>query len=238
MAGDWIPIRCDIASEPEVIRIAEQTGLDEDAVVGKLHRLWSWANRHTADGNAPGVTEKWIDRYLHCDGFAEAMTIVGWLNSDDYAVWFPKFDRFNSQSAKSRALTAKRVAEHKRKSNAGSNASGNGASVSDALPKEEKRREDIVSSTKKQKRSRFKPPTVEEVRAFCAEKSYSVDAEAFVAHYEANGWKVGRNAMKSWQSACVTWHKRSGEFTNARGSPHDDREAARAHALKLLESDG
>lgn len=59
--------------------------------------------------------------------------------------------------------------------------------------------------------SRFAPPSVEEVRKFCAEKGYSVDAERFVAFYESKGWKVGRNPMKSWRASCVTWHKRNAE---------------------------
>ena len=55
---------------------------------------------------------------------------------------------------------------------------------------------------------RFIPPTVDEVRAHCREKGYTFDAESFVAFYESNGWKVGRNKVKSWKACCVTWAKR------------------------------
>ena len=57
MAGDWIPMRVDLADDPAVISIATATGLDELAVVGRLHRLWSWANRHLTTGAAPSVSE-------------------------------------------------------------------------------------------------------------------------------------------------------------------------------------
>jgi hypothetical protein len=137
MAGDWIAIRCDLANEPEVISIAEATGLDEYGVVGRLHRLWSWANRHTTDGNAPSVTYSWVDRYLNCDWFAVSMAAVGWLGHDGTALLFPKFERFNSQGAKQRLLTAKRVASHKREGNA----KGNAPTVTKALPKEQNRTE-------------------------------------------------------------------------------------------------
>ena len=63
----------------------------------------------------------------------------------------------------------------------------------------------------KPKGARFAPPSVDEVRAYCAEKGYTFDPEAFVAFYESKGWKVGRNPMKSWQAACTTWQKREGE---------------------------
>lgn len=134
-------MRTDIATDPAVISIAARLSADEDAVVGKLHRIWSWADLHTIDGNASGVTEIWIDRYLSSPGFAREMVRVGWLQVDEAGVVFPHFDRHNGKTGKQRALTAKRVAEHKQKSNA----KGNGDSVTSALPREEKRREDIRS---------------------------------------------------------------------------------------------
>ena len=49
------------------------------------------------------------------------------------------------------------------------------------------------------------PPTFEEVKAYIAEKGYNVDAEKFYAFYSSNGWKVGRNPMKNWKQAVVSW---------------------------------
>jgi len=49
---------------------------------------------------------------------------------------------------------------------------------------------------------------VEKVKACIAERGYHVDAEAFISFYESNGWKVGKNPMKSWRAALVTWEKR------------------------------
>ena len=54
----------------------------------------------------------------------------------------------------------------------------------------------------------FQKPTLSELQHYIREKGYHVDAEAFIAFYESNGWKVGKNPMKSWQSALVTWEKR------------------------------
>lgn len=54
----------------------------------------------------------------------------------------------------------------------------------------------------------FVKPTVEEVSAYIAERGYTFSAEEFVAFYESNGWKVGKNPMKSWQAACVTWQSK------------------------------
>lgn len=80
------------------------------------------------------------------------------------------------------------------------------------------------TSQAKPKGRRFVPPSVDEVRAHCAEKGYTFDPEAFVAFYESKGWMVGRNPMKSWPAACATWQKRE---TAARGREEDDDEYAR-----------
>lgn len=64
-------------------------------------------------------------------------------------------------------------------------------------------------------RTPMKRPTLEEVQAYIAEKGYSVDAESFIAFYESNGWKVGKNPMKSWRAALVTWQKRNANASTA-----------------------
>ncbi len=52
----------------------------------------------------------------------------------------------------------------------------------------------------KEKKTAFVKPTVVEIFEYACEKLSDKDAIAFTekfhAHYEANGWKVGRNAMK------------------------------------------
>lgn len=55
---------------------------------------------------------------------------------------------------------------------------------------------------------RFCPPTLQEVQSYIQEKGYSIDAEAFIAFYESKGWMVGKNKMKDWRMAIVTWTKR------------------------------
>lgn len=54
---------------------------------------------------------------------------------------------------------------------------------------------------------RFKPPTVDEVKAYCIERQNNVDAARFIDYYTANGWKVGKNTMKDWKAAVRTWER-------------------------------
>lgn len=61
---------------------------------------------------------------------------------------------------------------------------------------------------KEKPQTRFVPPTLEEVQAYVVEKGYSVDAESFIAFYQSKNWYVGKNKMKDWKAAIVTWEKR------------------------------
>lgn len=78
-------------------------------------------------------------------------------------------------------------------------------SVQTELPLEVEKPPEKPPEEKPQKR--FVPPSVEEVREYCRKNGKNVDAEAFVAFYESKGWMVGKNKMKSWQSATTTWDK-------------------------------
>lgn len=139
MAGDWLKIEVSLPDKPEVWEMAGILSIDPDAVVGKLLKVWRWFDAHTESGNASGVTFALVDSKAGVNGFAEAMNFVGWIIQDGRELRLPNFDRHNGKTAKNRALTAKRVASHKDKSNA----EGNASSVSVALPREENRREEI-----------------------------------------------------------------------------------------------
>lgn len=109
MAGDWIKMRVDLPDDPAVVSIALALEIDEDSVVGKLHRLWSWADKHTTDGRTNGVNLKWVDRFVGKTGFAQAMIATGWLCFDSGELSFPGFERHNGESAKRRADNTLRV---------------------------------------------------------------------------------------------------------------------------------
>jgi hypothetical protein len=109
MAGDWIKMRCNLDTDPAVFQIAAALEMDELAVVGRLWRVWAWADQHCADCNAVSVTRNVLDRITSTPGFADAMQKVGWLEGLDGALSFPHFDRHNGQTAKKRALTKNRV---------------------------------------------------------------------------------------------------------------------------------
>ncbi len=104
----WIKIEQTLPDKPEVIRMGGLLRLDPDAVVGKLLRVWIWADANVVTGNHVALTEGHIDRMTHCKKFARAMREVGWLTGTDGDLTFPGFDRHNGETAKERAQTARR----------------------------------------------------------------------------------------------------------------------------------
>jgi hypothetical protein len=81
-----------------------------------------------------------------------------------------------------------------------------------------------VRNTKNEERekregARFVVPTMNEVQGFLDEKKFTTfDAEQFIVFYESKGWRIGKEPMRSWKAACVTWSKRDGRDGKA-GAP-------------------
>lgn len=113
MRRPWIKIETCTPDKPEVCSLAAQLRMDEDTVVGKLVRLWSWAELNRIQPNDLGVTREFIDKLVGRKGFALALEQTGWLVETEGKLSFRNFKRHNSPVAQNKALTAKRVARHR-----------------------------------------------------------------------------------------------------------------------------
>lgn len=62
----------------------------------------------------------------------------------------------------------------------------------------------------KEKRKRFTPPSVDEVREYCNEINATISPDAFVDYYAAQGWIYGKSGkqMKDWKAAVRNWQRR------------------------------
>jgi len=213
MAGDWIKVEITTPDKPEEFEMAEMLHLSPDEVLGKLIRVWIWADQHTRDGNAPSVTKALLDRYAAVTGFAAAMISVGWLLESGGRIQFSHFDRHNGKTAKTRALGAKRTQSHR---------SGNASvtqpplqdrdsGVTDSLPEKRERREEKREDTQTQAakpRRVFVKPTAAEVSEYAASIGSNIDGAEFCDFYESKGWKIGREAMKDWRATVRNWEAR------------------------------
>lgn len=65
--------------------------------------------------------------------------------------------------------------------------------------------------------SPFVKPSLDEVKAYCAERGNIVDPQTWLNHYMSNGWKVGKNKMVDWKAAVRTWEKNGVKRDNRGG---------------------
>jgi hypothetical protein len=182
MAGDWIKFENATLDKPEVFRIADLLGVTPEHAVGLLCRFWVWLDRNSCNGLVTLMYAKSIDAVMRCDGFASCLVDVGWAEIDNSkgVLTIRNFDRHNGKSAKTRASTKDRVANHR-----------NAHVTPQPLP--EKRREEVI------KNSTYRRATVlperfavsERVLKWAAEKGHDhLDAhfEHFIGQARAKGY--------------------------------------------------
>lgn len=120
-------MRGNLWDDPRIARLVEITDSSEAAVIGGLYWLWATADQHSEDGKMPGMTARTIDRKTGVPGLGAALITIGWIQAGDNELLIVRFDEHNGTSAKKRAVTAKRVANHR----------GNADVTPDALPDEQ-----------------------------------------------------------------------------------------------------
>lgn len=181
MASSWIKVEVITPDKPEIFQIAEILSIDPDAVLGKMVRIWAWADQQTVDGNAGSVTKGVLDRIAFITGFADALIAVGWLAYDGNRLVLPNFERHNGESSKKRALTNRRVAVHRKNETQ----KVTQPALQKALPEEEEEEEEEVKELKD-------PPNPPRERK--SPKSYSYPDQLNVAAWDE--WKKYRAEMR------------------------------------------
>ena len=70
-------------------------------------------------------------------------------------------------------------------------------------------KKDLLSDSHEsgQTKKQFKKPSIEEITIYCQERKNRVDPDKFFNFYESKGWMIGKNKMKNWRSAIITWEK-------------------------------
>jgi hypothetical protein len=221
MAGDWIKMRCELGHDPDVIQIGSILGLDEFAVVGRLHAVWSWLDQHSETGTNVRIVTAYLDRLTACPGFAEAMRTVGWLSGRDGNLTFPGYETHNGETAKSRASETKRKRKQRDK-RPGEDGTNVPEKPGPEKRREEKRRgeetpnppelgsvdpnewEDPPEEPRSKRMASF-----DEVVAFAKSQPMTISdecCEAFFDRMEYEGWvtKAGL-PLANWQARFRAW---------------------------------
>lgn len=162
MAGDWIKFEHATLDKPEVLLMAEMLGWDRRQAVGLLLDFWCWLDKNLS-ASCPGfvrhMSKKSLDDVFRTPGFASALEVIGWARFDDSALTMRvvNAERHNGNTAKTRALDAKRKKEKRL---------GNVREMSASQPdvsgtRGEKRREDIKDIHATRRKAKPKTPLAE-----------------------------------------------------------------------------
>ena len=74
-------------------------------------------------------------------------------------------------------------------------------------------RKEYISKDIYKKSSKFQKPTLDELKDYCSQMGYKVDAEKFYLYYEQCGWTVGKNKpMKDWRASLRLWNMNQAQY--------------------------
>ena len=139
---NWLKVKDDLHEEPEVLEMARRLKTRPEHVVGYCIRFWGWVSRNCHDGTVTNVTLESLESVLTLPHFLSMMCDVGWLeyveSTSGTSIIIPNFDRHLSQSAKRRALEARRQAAYRV-------TQASQKRHADTVTREEKRREENIT---------------------------------------------------------------------------------------------
>jgi len=110
MAGEWIPLDCNLGTKPEVLELVDETGLPVEVVCWRLIQLWSWASMNTADGTIRATASRIATACGGDEAFWMAVARVGWLRFDGPHATIEGWEKRFSRAAKARMEDARRKA--------------------------------------------------------------------------------------------------------------------------------
>ena len=101
--------------------------------------------------------------------------------------------------------------------------------------------ESIEVSEKPKRTRKTIPPTLEEIKEYCASNGLIINPDIFFNHYEMTGWRLNNNVkMKDWQAACRKWNitekeRQTTKFNNNGNGNHNSDHPTNAEVIRNTE---
>jgi hypothetical protein len=227
MAGEWIPIDCNLGTKPEVLELVDETGVPVEVAVYRLIQLWSWAAMNTADGTIRATPARVAAVAGGDEGFWLAVERVGWVSFLNGTIVIEGWEKRFSQAAKARAMHARRQGSYRWRSRDGAPSQGGDAGESLQESTRQDRREEeeipaapVPTSKPKPVRSPAKPAV-----SWSSESGWQgitdADRSEWVAAFpgavldqelaKATAWlraNPTRAGRRNWRSFLVRWLSR------------------------------
>lgn len=218
----FLNLDLDFFAHPKCARLVGLIGRDSE--VFPL-RLWAYtAKYHSVDGKLSGYSPQAIERIvqwggqpgqcvdaLAAVGFIDKIGEIDWKVHDwvDYQGHIHALKMRNKKVAKNRWKNLKKQTSTVDTTGIPKQNSGIPQSLPfQSFPIQTKTEEEPLKPKDKRigAHAPFLPPGIDDVRDFIRSNRYDVQADQWFAHYESNGWKVGRVSMKDWKATVRKWH--------------------------------
>jgi len=111
MAGDWLKMEVTTPNKVEIIEIAYLLDVSKHEALGMFTEYLAWLNQHCEAGKLPLSSINLINHLTGNKDFCHALASVGWLTICEGYIEVTKYDRHNSNNAKSRAEGNRRAAK-------------------------------------------------------------------------------------------------------------------------------
>ncbi len=154
------------------------------------------------------------------------------INDEQWQEFAPYLDELfpNGQNPRLKELRETAVTQSRKNKESGSKGGRSKRTLSECLeiPKqtlsqtETETETETIKKENKEKKKSFLKPTASEVSEYMTCRGWlspKSESERFVDYYQANGWKVGKNPMKDWQSAVRSWESRNPERVGLAETP-------------------
>lgn len=213
----WIESHQDLGQHPKTFALAEELKIDVVKAVGVLHLLWHFTLKFAwATGDISKYSARVIAQSIYWEKdpltLIKALQKTGWLDGmivHDWQEFTLHYNLSMERQERQKSQVRERVKRWRNSNVTPEKAlhdrnvtQCNAATVPDlTLPNHKKKEE------KRKHSPHFSKPTPEEVTAYAKSIGFDLDGQHFWDHYEANGWRVGRNPMRDWRAAVRTWRR-------------------------------
>lgn len=206
----WIESHQTLRDHPKLSDLAFSLEVPKAQAIGHLQMLWWWCINYAEDGDISRYSPAQIASACDWNGPPEdlvsKLTASGFVDSaplriHDWLDFCGDLIKKRLEYRKRKDRRTKRLGKSLRNSE---KVTPNGE-ISQHTVTVTSRTVTEPDITPERAPKVFSKPTAEEVTAYAKTINFALDGSRFIDYYEANGWKVGRNAMKSWQAAVRTW---------------------------------
>lgn len=202
----WIESHQNLRDHPKTLRLERALHVTRTCVIGHLHVLWWWAMDYAQDGDLSRFTNAEIAAASlwpgDADEFCQALESAGFVSANPLQIhdWMDYCGKLIARRQKNAIAMKASRAQHV-------DNTCRATVPNPTVPNQTIKRERAAKAASPRQPS-FAKPTFEEVRDYINAKDYQLDPVKWYAHYEANGWRVGKNPMRDWKAAVITWTRK------------------------------